>query len=257
MLWTNEMDGALTAARAQTEGGSWKETAAAFTKRTGLPVTADSARNRLNRIAELEELPITVDAEEPFVGIPVPEDNYVGYRMTFFDIEATGLSAIMGRLLVVSFADNWGNVITRRHTDFEQVSPLDDSGLAEWTRDEIEKYDIAVGWYITGYDIGMINARLLRWGLRPIRSDVVFLDPIYKARGGRYGAKIGSSKLDNVAKFFKLPVQKTTIDWDVWALAGLGDADALEEVVGHCEADVLVTRLAFHHLKPLLKTLHR
>jgi uncharacterized protein YprB with RNaseH-like and TPR domain len=253
------LDHALTAARAA-ESGSWQQTAAAVSKATGVPVTADAARNRFKRLGELAQIDdqayIAPEDEEAF-GIATPEDGYIGYRMAFFDIEATGLSAIMGRLLCVSFADNWGNVTTRRVTDFPQTSAIDDSGLAEWARDEIEKYDILVGWFITGYDIGMINARLMRWGKRLIRSDVVFLDPIYKARGGRYGVKIGSSKLDNVAKFLRLPQQKTVIDWDVWALAGAGDAAALDEVVEHCEADVLVTRLAFHHFKPMLKTLHR
>jgi len=259
--WTNEMDRALAAARAANPAAAWAEVAASTAERVGVPITADSARNRHKRIEEQMRLDrdLVPDPahEEPFLGMDVPEDGFIGYRMTFWDIEATSLSAIMGRLLCVSFADNWGNVTTRRASDFDQTSPLDDRGLAVWALDEIEKYDIAVGWFSTGYDIGMVNARLLRWGERPIRSDVVHLDPIYKTRGGRYGAKIGSSKLDNVAKYFRLPVQKTEIDWDVWQLAGMGDADAMAEVVEHCEADVLVTRLAFHHLKPLLKTLHR
>jgi uncharacterized protein YprB with RNaseH-like and TPR domain len=255
------MDQALTAAKAANAAAPWSEVAAVVTAKAGTVVTADAVRNRSKRIEEQAALdlirPPEPVGEEYFAAIPTPEDGYVGYRMTFWDIEATGLSAIMGRLICVSFADNWGNVTTRRVTDFPQTSPLDDSGLAVWARDELEKYDIAVGWYSTGYDIGMLNARLMRWGERPIRSDVVHLDPIYKARGGRYGVKIGSSKLDNVAKFFRLPVQKTEIDWDVWALAGMGDESAMDEVVRHCEADVLVTRLAFHNLKPLLKTLHR
>ena len=77
------------------------------------------------------------------------------------------------------------------------------------------------------------------------------------ARAGSSGLRIGSSKLDNVAKFFRTKNQKSEVDWDTWTLAGTGDPDAIAEVTRHGRADVLVTRDVFNHVKPLIRTIHR
>lgn len=71
------------------------------------------------------------------------------------------------------------------------------------------------------------------------------------------GSRIGSSKLVNVQKFFKTADSKTDVDWDTWNLASMGDEKAMDYVVEHCEADVLVLRDVFNHLKPLVRTIHR
>lgn len=180
----------------------------------------------------------------------------MGFRLAFYDIETTDLGALMGDILCASIADCWGGVTTRTAHDFLQESPLDDSGVAEWLRDELEKFDILIGWNNFNFDQSFLNARLLRWGKRPLR-DIMSIDPMWKARAGRYGARIGSSKLLNVQKFFRVPHEKTEIDWDTWKLAARGDESAMLEVVGHCEADVLVLRDVFNHLKPLVRTIHR
>ncbi len=82
------------------------------------------------------------------------------------------------------------------------------------------------------------------------------VDAMWKAGGGRYGARVGSRKLVNVAKFFKVNT-KTDIDWETWQLAQMGDKAAMEEVVYHNIQDIHVTRAVFNHLKPLIRTIHR
>lgn len=230
-----------------------------FTEATGIPVTRDVVKNRLARIRELAEIeeavPVVSENEESFI-FDEPPDRFMGLRQVFYDLETTNLSGLMGRLLCASFCDPWGNVITRTVTDFPQSSQLDDSGLAEWTRDEIERHDINIGWNNFNFDISFLNARLLRWGKRPV-ADRMSIDPMYKARYGRYGARIGSSKLDNVQKYFRTEDNKTPLDWDTWQLAGMGDEAAMGKVVEHCESDVRVLRAVFNHLKPLVRTIHR
>lgn len=225
-----------------------------------MPFTADQVRRKRERLREVEDAyesarVISTDEQE-FGNVPVPKGEFVGFRMAFFDIETTNLGALMGRMLCASVADSWGNVTTRTISDFDQTTVLDDSGLAEWIRDELERYDIVVGWNSSQFDISFIQARLLRWGRRALRQDLMHIDPMYKARPGR-GARIGSSKLDNVAKFFRTPDQKTALDWDTWNLAAAGDEAAMALVVEHCEADVLVLRSVFQNLKPLIRTVHR
>lgn len=217
-------------------------------------------RRKVARLKELEDAyesaRVISGDEQEWEGVPVPEGTFVGFRQAFFDIETTNLGAFMGRMLCASVCDSWGNVTTRTISDFPQTTVLDDSGLAEWLRDELERYDIITGWNSSQFDVSFLQARLLRWGKRALRQDIMHIDPMYKARPGR-GARIGSSKLDNVAKFFRTPDQKTPLDWDVWNLAATGDPGSMALVVEHCEADVLVLRSVFQHLKPLIRTVHR
>lgn len=186
-----------------------------------------------------------------------PKDGYIGLDMVFFDLETTGLTAIMGRLLVCSFGDSWGNITTYRVDETNRKSPIDDRELAVKIRDYIEEHaDILCGWNSKLFDVPFLNARLLRWGERPLHKDIKHIDLMYFARG--QFVKIGSSKLVNVQKFTpETENAKTDVDWDTWQLAGLGDKDAMKYVIDHCEADILVLRDVFGQLKKHIANIHR
>jgi len=262
--WTKQQDLALLATRAELKAenpdATNRDIARALSAK-GVYTTGDAVQKRLRRLDEAQQIDELrpADPENPFESLPEPEDGYVGFRIAFFDVETTDLKALMGRLLCVSIADNFANVTSRTIYDFEQDSIIDDRGLAVWLRDELEKYDILCGWNNRLFDIPFLNARLMRWGERPLRMDIMVMDPMYRARASAAGIRIGSSKLVNVSKFFDRDqfIAKTEIDWDTWAKAQSGDQEAMKYLVEHCEHDVLVTRRQFHHLKPLIKTVHR
>ena len=65
--------------------------------------------------------------------------------------------------------------------------------------------------------------------------------------------KIGGRRLDTAAKFFKASNQKTPLDGEIWQLAGVGDKDAMDSVVTHCEADVLVLRDLWPRYAPFVQ----
>lgn len=257
MIWSTPHDARISAL--STEGKSNQDIAKIVTAEFGTLVSSEAVRKRLIRIREnaemAEALPVVIENEETFVD-DQPADGFKGLRHAYWDLETTDLSAFMGRLLCASIADAWGTITTRRVTDFPQESPLDDSCLAEWVRDELERYDLLIGWNSFNFDTSFLNARLLRWGKRPMR-DMLQIDAMYKARWGRYGARVGSSKLDNASRFFRTKDTKSVVDWDTWNLASMGDEKAMDYVVAHCEADVLVLRDTFNHLKPLVRTIHR
>jgi uncharacterized protein YprB with RNaseH-like and TPR domain len=134
---------------------------------------------------------------------------------------------------------------------------IDDRELAVTLRDYIEDNgDILVGWNSKLFDVAFLNSRLLKWGERPLRKDLKHIDLMYYA-GGQFN-RIGSRKLINVQKFSPdVDVSKTDVDWDTWALAGAGSKEALDYVVEHCEADILVLRKVFQQLKPHITIIHR
>jgi uncharacterized protein YprB with RNaseH-like and TPR domain len=187
---------------------TWEERARQLSVELLTVITADMARNRHARIVEAIEAAKYAAPEPAGIDIPPqPEGDFVGFNMAFYDIETDGLGAWNHEMTCWSIADNFGRVTNATKFDFPQSNLLDDRGLVVALRDELERYDILVAWYGTMFDLPFMNAKLLEYGERPIR-DMMYIDPCYKARGGRYGIKVGSSKLKNVAKFFTTAHQK-------------------------------------------------
>lgn len=178
-------------------------------------------------------------------------------RTVFFDTESTDLRAMMGRILCASFVPLDGEPYTMRidKAPYRGRNAIDDGKLVKAIRDELEQYNLIVGWNSKLHDIPLLNARLAKSRMRPYQCLNFHLDLMWYAGGS--SMKIGSKKLDNVAKYFELPFQKTPISWDAWQLAGAGDKESMSTVVEHCEHDVLVLREAYHHLIPYVKNLHR
>jgi uncharacterized protein YprB with RNaseH-like and TPR domain len=191
-------------------------------------------------------------------------------KSVVFDLETTDLKALFGRILCCSFgpADDICDanpdpmlkgsdcVYTLRGDDkkFKSRSKLDDGKLAVAIRDELERYDLIIGWNCRLFDIPFLNSRLSKVDERPLRPHFV-LDLMWYAGGS--SQRIGSRKLVNVQKYYKLPVEKTEIDWDTWREAAMMEKDAMDIVVQHCEADIEVTRELYPRLLPFVGALHR
>lgn len=190
-------------------------------------------------------------------------DDFIGLRTVYADIEATDLGASWGHLLCCSFCDEWGNTWTLRLDDPQYAGDnlADDRKLAVAIRDELEKFDVVVGHNFRLYDKPFINARVMLAttpeGLpeRPIRDDLKIFDTLFAAGG--QNLRLGSRRLDNIAKYFSLSEQKTPLTGQTWQLAAAGVKEAMDDVVEHCEHDVRVERLAFGRLKPFVKIIHR
>jgi uncharacterized protein YprB with RNaseH-like and TPR domain len=174
-------------------------------------------------------------------------------KVTFFDTESTDLTANWGRILCASFVGLEGDEVTTYRKDnapFRGRNKVDDAKLCVAIRDELESADMIVGWYSLLHDIPLLNARLAAADERPVRlgekHGVTHVDLIWYAGG--QSMKIGGKKLDTVAKFFNVENQKTPLDGETWQLAATGDKPAMDAVVEHCEADVLVLRDVWPHL---------
>ena len=178
-------------------------------------------------------------------------------KVTFFDTESTALDGSWGRILCASFVGLEGDVYTFR----KDVKPyggrnkVDDTRLAVAIRNELESADMIVGWNSILHDVPLINARLTQNGERPIRigekHGVQHLDLMYYSGG--QSLKIGSRRLDNVARFYGMELEKTSLDGEIWQLAAAGELEAMDEVVEHCEIDTLLLRDLFPILAPNVK----
>jgi uncharacterized protein YprB with RNaseH-like and TPR domain len=246
LTWTPLQDSAL---RALDDGN---RSASQIAAEMGL--TKDSVQKRLRKLRARQH-EITPPQEEAGLSVPAAGDDFVGIRTIWWDLESTGLTAIMGRILCASFADSWGNVKTFRYEDYPGETLIDDGPLVLAIRDELEKAGHWVTWNGKLFDVPLLNARLLKAGHRPLRKDIMHTDLMYFARG--QFVRIGSSKLVNVSTFIDSPNQKTPLEWETWQLAATGDKAAMDQIVVHCEADVMVTRDVFAVLGAHITTIHR
>lgn len=175
-------------------------------------------------------------------------------KVLFFDTESTDLAASWGRLLCASFATLDGEVYTIRTKGRTKV---DDSRIAVGVRKELESADIIVGWNSKLHDVPLVNARLSKHGERAIhigeKHGGTHIDLMWYASGA--SMKIGGRSLKTVSGFFDVKHRKTPLDGETWQLAGAGDKAALDMVVDHCEADVLVLRDLWPHLAPYVKNM--
>jgi len=253
--WSPELDRVLYSLRQQSPLDSWISLAQQFSSRTAIPVTADMVRNRLNRVSEEETLSTLVDDSDYYV--ENPSSDYVNFRLGFFDIETTNLGAMMGRVLGVSVCDEFGetSLISKTYADFDGKSILDDAPLVEWAMEELTKYDILVSWNGKLFDKPFLNARALKGLVVPVFPLKMHIDLMYQFKGQQ--ARMGSAKMDNVAKALGVRHQKTPLDFAIWERAAVGDKDALANVMEHCEADILAMRDIFARSKKLIGTITR
>lgn len=165
-----------------------------------------------------------------------------GFSVVMFDIEATHLSANVGRILCCSFKPLGKKVYTLEGLDprFRRRDVYDDSVLAEAIRDELERYDIIVGWNSKEFDIKYINARNLRADHRT-KSAQYHIDGMWS-----WASKFRAWKGLKSVQQFVLAGQpgKTPIEWEEWMRAlgwdkGLREA-AMAKIIRHCERDVTV-----------------
>jgi len=181
-------------------------------------------------------------------------------KIAAFDLETSDLKALMGRIFCCSFMPIIAGKESKPYTfnlldkKYKGASPIDDSKLCEAIRDELEKYNMIVGWNSKLFDLPLLNARLAKRGKRLCKPQF-HADMMWYAGGS--SLRIGSRKLVNVQKYFNLSETKTEISWDQWQLVASGDTKAMGEVVHHCEQDVKVLSEAYWCLLPNVSTIHR
>lgn len=158
-----------------------------------------------------------------------------------FDIEATHLKPNVGRIICCSFKPLGGEVYTYHAHErrFKEKNVYDDSKLAVAIRNELERYDILVGWNSRIFDTRFINARTARVGARTKEAQW-HVDGLHawRSKTAAWG------KLAAVQQYLDVPTHKTEIDWAAWMQALGWDRElarnAMAEIIEHCEKDVTV-----------------
>lgn len=189
-------------------------------------------------------------------------DYYPG-RIAIFDIEANSLKAqkLTDSLICAVLLPLDSNHIETYEIRWDDQR--DDTRLLGEVIAALARFDIVVGHFIGGYDLGWLRTRAFRATL-PLLPQWFYLDTLTLAKAVSPMAQ--KKSLDFIADLVRLSVkdvetiyQKTAILPNEWSQISGNDPDlfndALWTIKWHCQQDVFLNREIFYALWPYARSL--
>jgi len=165
-------------------------------------------------------------------------------KLIFLDIETTGLKGDYNSVLVASIKP-YGS----KPFSFSINRVGLDSIVLKDTKKVLEEACIWVTYYGKGFDIPMLNTRLLKWGLEPIDKrphvDLYFTLKANIITGRRSQAHL----LD----WLKTPQRKMAVSADDWATLPSNPQEYLPTMIRRCESDVMGLEALYRKTKHLIR----
>jgi uncharacterized protein YprB with RNaseH-like and TPR domain len=108
---------------------------------------------------------------------------------------------------------------------------------------DMKQFDRLVGHNLERFDCRLSRARAVHYGLDyPIYKEIFSTDTLL-IMWKKFNLK--SASLKNACQFFNIPAKDTPFEIELWLDAVQGNKKAMEEVVRHCEEDVVATETLF------------
>ncbi len=120
----------------------------------------------------------------------------------------------------------------------------DDFHVIRTIRDVISEADIIVGHHVKGHDLKKINAKIIEYGLEPIRMPLI-VDTLQWAR--QFG--FTSRKLGDLCEKLDL-TKKLSHEPGLFLKAALGDPQAIKDIVTYGIGDIPTLRELYYALRP-------
>lgn len=148
--------------------------------------------------------------------------------LVFFDIEASGLRGDYNSVLVVS-----GKSYGKKPTSFSVTRAGRDRGVVRAAKEYLESQKLWVSYYGKGFDIPMLNTRLLKHGLEPIEKRP-HLDLYFTLKSNILTARKSQSHL---LAWLGTPEQKMSVSADVWNQMASDIKKHMPKMIARCESD--------------------
>lgn len=169
--------------------------------------------------------------------------------LLFVDIEATGLRGDYNSILVTSGLP-YRNTVP---VSFRVGQPGNDKRVVKEVKEMLEAHDCWVTYYGKGFDIPMVNTRLLKWGYKPVEKRP-HVDLYFTLKSNLLTARRSQAHL---LEWLETPETKMTISADVWNQI-LHNFDAtIETLVQRCESDVRGLRALYEKTKHIIVDIKR
>jgi uncharacterized protein YprB with RNaseH-like and TPR domain len=164
--------------------------------------------------------------------------------LLFVDIEATGLKGDYNSVLVVS-----GKPYRSRPTSFNVTKVGADKQVLVSAKGMLEAADAWVTYYGRGFDIKMLNTRLLCHGLPPIEKRP-HLDMYYMLKSNTL---TGRRSQGHLLSWLKLPEQKMSVSASVWSEMPFRLEEHMPTMIRRCESDVRGLEALYEKTKHLIR----
>jgi uncharacterized protein YprB with RNaseH-like and TPR domain len=164
--------------------------------------------------------------------------------IVFFDIEASGLRGDYDAVLCASFLPFKGKPIT-----FSVSKAGNDKPIMQDIKNRLEAADCWVTYYGKGFDVKMLNTRLLRHGLRPIEKRH-HIDMYYTLKSNLLTARRSQGHL---LDWLEAPTRKMSVSAEVWNKIKFDTAAEMPEMVRRCESDCRGLRDLYVRTRHLIK----
>jgi uncharacterized protein YprB with RNaseH-like and TPR domain len=180
----------------------------------------------------------------------VPWYQEPGMTIGYLDIETDNLKANFGQMLTWCLKEKGGDTLYSVITRNEILKYKMDKRIVEELVEAMRKFKIIVSYYGTRFDLPFIRSRALYHGLDfPEYGEIFHWDLYYTTRNKLC---LHRNTLDTATHFLGID-GKSHIDWKVWQKAKYGDAESLQEVLGHNIGDVEILELLHEKLHPFAK----
>jgi len=168
--------------------------------------------------------------------------------LLFVDIEATGLRGDYNSVLVVS-----GKPYGKPPMSYAVEQPGNVKRIVREAKEMMESADAWVTYYGKGFDVPMLNTRLLKWNLAPIMKRP-HLDMYFTLKSNLLTARRSQSHL---LAWLDTPEQKMTVGADVWNDVLHNFKPAIKTLTARCESDVDGLEALYRKTKHLVRELKK
>lgn len=170
------------------------------------------------------------------------------HTLAFVDIEATGLRGDYNSVLVVSVKP-----YDQTPYSFYVKQPGNDQKVVREVREYLEEFDCIATYYGKGFDIPMLNTRLLKWGINRI-SPIHHIDMYYSLKSNLLTSRRSQGHL---LSWLQAPEQKMSVSADVWNDIIVNPKKHLPTMIERCESDVCGLEELYKKTRHLIRDIKR
>ena len=166
----------------------------------------------------------------------------------FLDIEATGLRGDYNSVLVASL-----KIFGQKPESFCVEQPGNDQGVVVKIKRKLEACDCWVTYYGKGFDIPMLNTRLLRWHKLPIEKRP-HLDMYFALK---YKILTARKSQGHLLSWLGTPDQKMTVSAEMWNQILANPAKHMKTMIARCESDTAGLEDLYRRTKHVIAEINR
>jgi hypothetical protein len=170
------------------------------------------------------------------------------HGLYFWDIEASGLNADYAQILVITIKPYGLDPVT-----FKLAKGHSDKSMCRRAAEMLSEADAWCTYYGKGYDVKMLNTRLLYWDL-PLLVKQPHIDMFYVLK---YFMKTGSKSQAHLLNFLELPEEKMTVHPSAWSQLSVNFTENMETLVKRCESDCVGLEALYDKTKAAIQDARR